>query len=277
MAIELYRGKIPIIRRSLNDGFIRGTPDDLPSTGCVERDYDIDPVAMGDSPAAMKLVEDSELDAIFDEQEAQESSLEHMYVRDGSPAFEFLDQNGFPDCWFHSTAHALMVDRMKQGLPPVRFNAVAGATLLNQTNGGWCGLSMKFIREKGCPVIGSGPGEWPYHTRSNHDSPELRANMAKYKSLEDWYDLGRREWDQKLSQRQLRTLGCGNIPVPTDYNKYGHSMLMIRLVRIEKGHWGRLTLNSWKGFGYLGLCVIPETTADVNNAVALRVSSSTYK
>jgi muramoyltetrapeptide carboxypeptidase len=28
---ELYRGKIPIIRRSLNDGFIRGTPDDEPS------------------------------------------------------------------------------------------------------------------------------------------------------------------------------------------------------------------------------------------------------
>jgi hypothetical protein len=274
MAVELFRGKIPIIRRSLNEGFIRGTPDAEPSFGCIERDFAIDPVLMSDSPAAMQLIDPSEYDARYDEQEATESSLEHMYLNGGSPAFEFLDQDGFPDCWFHSTAHALMLDRLKQNLPPVRFNAVAGATLLRQLNGGWSGLSMKFLREHGCPVIGTGPGEWPYQSRNGRDTPELRASMAKYKAREDWYDLGRAEWDQKLSDRQLATCGFMNMPAAVDYNAYGHAMCQLRKVRIERGAWGKLTLNSWQGFGYFGLCVIPDTTANPNNAVALRVSSA---
>lgn len=269
---ELYKGKIPIIRRSLNEGFIRGAPDEL-SYGAIPRDFDIDPVAMGDSPDGMKLHEPSEWDALYDEQEAQESSLEHLYVRAGKPAFEFLDQDGFPDCWFHSTAHAMMLDRMKQNLPPVRFNAVAGATMMRQLNGGWCGLSMKFARENGVPVIGNGPGEWPYQSRSNHDTPELRAAMAKHKAVEDWYDLGRKEYDQKLSDKQLATCGFENWPAPVDFNDYSHSMCQLRKVRIERGAWGGLILNSWKGFGYFGLCVIPDTTSRPNNAVALRAST----
>lgn len=275
MAVELYKGKIPIIRRSLNEGFIRGDapkPDEL-STGAIPRDFDLDPVVMGDSPSAMKLYDESEWDALFDEQEAQESSLEHLYLRGGKPAFEFLDQNGFPDCWAHSTAHAMMLNRMVQNLPPIRFNAVAVATMMRQTNGGWCGLSMKFARENGLPVIGNGPGEWPYQSRHGKDTPELRAAMAMHKAEEDWYDLGKKEWDQELSQRQMATCGFENWPVPRDYNDYSHSICGLRIVRIEKGAWGALDLNSWIQFGYFGLCVIPFTTTRANNAVALRSST----
>lgn len=278
MAIELWNGKVPIIRRSLNDGFMRGTPDAEPSTGCIPRDFSIDPVAMRDSPSAMKLIDESEWDARYDEQMATESSLYHMYVRDGKPAFEFLDQDGFPDCWAHSTSHAMMLDRMKQNLPPIRFNAVALATMMGQTNGGWCGLSMKFARENGLPVIGNGPGEWPYQSRRGKDTPELRASMAKHKSDEDWYDLGSKEWEQDLSVPQMATCGFENWPVPRDYDDYSHSICGLWVVRIEKGSWktgawGALDLNSWKQFGYFGLCVIPFSTTIANNAVALRAST----
>lgn len=274
---ELYKGKIPIIRGSLDAGFVRGDvpkPEEL-SYGAIPRDYDIDPVAMGDSPTAMKLWEPSDWDALYDEQEAQEDSLEHIYLRGGKPAFEFLDQDGFPDCWAHSSAHAMMFDRMKQNLPPVRFNAIAVATLMRQLQGGWCGLSMKFIRENGIPVIGTGPGEWPYQSRKGRDTPELRAAMTKHKAEEDWYDLGKKEYDQHLSDKQLATCGFENWPAPVDFNKYSHSMCQIRMVRIEKGAWGGLICNSWKGYGYFGLIVIPLTTARSDNAVALRASTPT--
>jgi len=273
MAVELWNGKVPIIRRSLNDGFLRGDPGTA-STGCIPRDFHIDPVRMGDSPDGMQLIPESEWDARYEEQEAQQSALDHIYLRNGTPAFEFLDQNGFPDCWAHSTAHALMLNRMAQNLPPIRLNAVAVATLLRQTNGGWCGLSMKFAREHGYPVIGTGPGEWPYQSRRGSDTPELRASMALHKSEEDWYDLGSQEWEQELSTRQLATCGFNNWPAPVDFNKYSHSMCQLRRVRIERGAWGGLILNSWVQFGYHGLCVIPDSTTRPNNAVALRASTA---
>lgn len=273
---ELYKGKIPIIRRSLNEGFIRGASPEELSYGAIPRDFDIDPVAMGDSPAGMVLHDPSEYDALYDEQEAQESSLEHIFLRGDKPAFVNLDQNGFPDCWAHSTAHTIMFDCMKQNLPIPKLNAVAVATMMRQLNGGWCGLSMKFARENGYPLVGTGPGEWPYQSRANHDTPELRANMAKHKAVEDWYDLGRKEYDQKLTDQQLATCGFENWPAAVDFNDYGHSMAQIRKVRIEKGHWGGLIFNSWLGFGYFGLCVIADTTSRPNNAVALRASTPTW-
>lgn len=269
---ELYRGKIPVVRRDLNEGFIRGTPaPEHISFGAIPRDFDADPVLFRDLPGGMQLIDPSEWDARYDEQEATKSSLEHYYLPgDGTrPAFEFLDQNGFPDCWAHSPAHAMMFGYLIAGLPVPKLNAVAAATLMGRTDGGWCGLGMKFAREKGFPVCGTGPGEWPYQSRRGNDTPELRASMARHKAAEDWYDLGRQEWDQKLTTRQLATCLFNNNPSPSDYNRFGHSMLSVRWVRIAAGEWGILTLNSWQGFGYHGLCVLAGMVPD--GACSLRV------
>ncbi len=268
---DLYRGLIPIIRRSLDEGFLRGMPQDAPSTGCVPRDYDVDPVLMGDSPAGMPLIDPSNYDAAYDEMMATQSMIEHKYLYGGKPAFEFLDQNGFPDCWSHSTPHGVMLDRVKQNLPVIRFNGVAVATMLKQTNGGWCGLSMKFGRENGFPVVGTGPGQWPYQTRSNHDTPELRANMATHKITEDWYDLGRREYDQVLTKGQLMTCGLNAMPGAVDFNIFSHSMGFVGVARIEAGHYGPIVLNQWKGWGYFGLGVLSGIWPD--NAVIVRSSN----
>ena len=272
---DLYLGKIPVIYRSLNEGFIRGTPDHEPATGCLERDFSVDPVLMGDSPDGMAVIPSSEWDARHDEQIANKSGLLHLYLGPdlNAPAFQFLDQNGFPDCWAHSTGHALMFDYLRQGLPVPRLNAVAVATLMRQTNGGWCGLSMKFARESGYPVAGDGPGQWPYQSRRGQDTPELRAAMARHKALSGWYDLGKQAYDQTLTEGQLATCGFENWPAPSDYNRFGHSMLTIGHARIEAGHWGRLTLNSWQGFGHHGLCVLAGMVPD--NAVALTAATPT--
>ncbi len=267
--MAMYKGVIPVIYRDLNEGWIRGTPDVLPGTGAVPRDFSIDPVEMRDSPDQMPLVKESEWDALYDKGEEAEDSLEHIVIRASlAGQFEFLDQGSFPDCWAHSTGNALAVDRLKQNLPFVKFNAVAVATMMNRTNGGWCGASMKFAREKGYPLVGPLA---PFQSRRVQNTAELQAQMQQHRSLEDWYDMARQEWDQDLTKQQIATCLFNNLPTPSDYNRFGHSMLSLRLVRIEAGHWGLLTLNSWKQFGYHGLCVLANMWPD--GSCALRSST----
>lgn len=274
--MDFYKGKIPILRRSLDEGFLsnRGDSD---IRGAVERDFDVDPVEMGDSPAGMQLIPESEWDARWEEQEDSQSSLEHMFLRDGGPAFDLLDQNGHGYCWAYSTGHAIMLDRMKQNLPLVRINPHATAAIIKggRDEGGWCGLSMKFGREHGYAVEGTGPGEWPLHSRSlKNDTPELRASMKLHKAEEDWYDLGKREYDQVLAKSQLVTCSFMNNSSPADWMEHSHSMNIVRVVRVEKGRWLPLILNSWKGFGFHGLAVLPTWP---NNAVSLRASTPSVK
>jgi hypothetical protein len=269
---EFYKSKIPIVRRDLNEAFLRGLPTPPLATGAVPRDFEVDPVEMRDDPAGMALYKESDYDALYDAGEEAEDSLEHIVLRAIEVGtFAFLDQNGFPDCWMYSPVHALMVDLLKQNLPIPKFNPTAAATMLGRTNGGWCGLGMKFLRDNGTPLAGTGPGEWPWHSRRGQDTPELRAAMKKHRALEDWYDLGRQVWDQNLSKRQVATCLFNNLPTPSDYNEFAHSMLSLRLVRIERGHWGILTLNSWQGFGYRGLCVLADRWPD--GSCALRSST----
>lgn len=270
--VDFYKKRIPIIRRSLDEGFLqRGAVADPNAFGCIPRDYNIDPVLFGDSPAEMKLYEPSDWDAVFDEQEDTESSLEHIFVNDGETAFDLLDQNGHGYCWSYSTGHAIMLDRMKRNFPPIRINPHATAAIIKggRDEGGWCGLSGKFGREHGYAVQGNGPGQWPLHSRDlKNDTPQLRANMAMHKVSEEWYDLGKKEWDQTLSKRQIATLGLTNVPCPVDYNRFGHSMCMVRFVRFEKGAWGVLVLNSWRNWGFRGLGVLAEMYPD--NAIGIR-------
>jgi hypothetical protein len=265
---ELYKGKIPIINRSLNEGWIRTSPRHV-ATGCVPRDFSVDPVEMRDSPAGMKTYKRSEWDAVLAEVDRFESSLLHLFLRGGEPAFKFLNQNGFPDCWYHGPAHAYMLACMRDGQPIPRVNAVAGATLLNRTNGGWSGLGMKDLRERGAPLMGDGPGEWPEHTRDRRfDTPEFRASRQKNKVLEDWYDLGSEVYDQEMTAEQLVTCSVNNNPMSGDWNRYGHAMGIIAVVQIERGSYGPVVLNSWDEFGYFGLAVLRDIWP--NNAVALR-------
>ena len=273
--MDFYKGTIPIIDDS-PDGVAMAHPGSGVGYGAVPRDYDVQPEAMFDGPESLTLDKPSDWDAIYDEQEEQQSSLEHLYLRGGQPAFVNLDQDGLPDCWMFSTAHAMMLSRLRDNQPLVRYNPHAGAVLLDQLNGGWCGLSAQLAREKGLAVEGTGPGQWPGRSRSrSHDTPELRIEMAKHKSEEYWIDLTRKVYDQTLSTNALATCLNQRNPSPIDSGAWGHSICALRWARVERGVWRPLILNSWLGWGRFGLAVISGRFFEsLMGAVCLRTTTA---
>ena len=275
MALDVYKGRIPIVEsaRDLNAAFL-GEPGVIRG-GMVPPDP-TEPPVFGDPPSDMKTLDPSDWDAVYDEQEALQSSLEHLFLPkgiDGPAAFVNLDQNGFGDCWLFSVAHALMLARLRDRLPHVRLNPSSAAVQLGRLDGGWCGLGAKWATENGFTVEGTGPDEYPPHRRVRPSAAAL-ARARNYAAAETWYNAAREAWDQKLSRVQLATTGLTNCPTPSDFNWMSHSVCMVRWVRIERGSWGPLILNSWKGWGWRGLGVIRGTDAVANNAVGVRAPSA---
>lgn len=273
---EFYKSNIPIYDPDIDTDALY--PKDA-TFGLVPRDYSQDPESLFAPPSDMTLIPESEWDARFDEQERLKSSLEHIYLggSSGSPAFELLNQNGHGYCWSYSTGHSIMLDRLRRNLPLVRLNphSVAAIIKRGRDEGGWCGLSAKFCRENGMALQGNGPGQWPLHSRDlRYDTPQLRAEMAKYKIDEDWVDLTRQVYDQNLTMAQVATCGFLNIPGPGDYNWWGHSVCRVRWVRIERGSWGQLILNSWPNWGRYGLGVLRGSKAICNGALAIRSTTA---
>jgi hypothetical protein len=276
--MDFYKGNIPILEPTASSSQDTLHPQGV-EFGYVERDYAQYPEEMFSPPSEMEIIPKTEWDARFEEQEANKSSLEHIYLSgpNGEPAFVNLDQNGDGYCWSYSTGHAMMIDRLKQNLPPIRLNPHGPAAIIKggANQGGWCGLSAKFARENGYPVEGTGPGQWPLHSRNlKYDTPECRAQMAKHKVEEDWVDMTRQVYDQNLTTLQVATCGFTNTPNPSDFNWWGHSVCQIRWVRIEAGSWGPLILNSWKGWGRHGLAVLRGSQGVCNGGVAFRMTSA---
>lgn len=276
---DFYKGTIPILDESVPQHrdilFEQGR-----AFGAVPRDYSKDPKSMFAVPSALKLYDPSEWDALYDEQEANKSSLEHIYLPgDGSkPRFVNLDQNGQGFCWDYSNGHAFMIDRLVQNLPVLRVNPHASACIIKNFHdeGGWCGLGMKGGKELGWAIEGTGPGQYPLHSMRRSDmTPAVRAAMLKLRVEEDIYDLTREAWDQHLTSKHLATLAFLNRPCPSDFNWWGHSVCQLRWVRIEKGVWGPLILNSWLGWGRYGLAVLRGSKATANGAVATLNTTTT--
>lgn len=226
-------------------------------------------------PSEMELIPESEWDARYDEAEAKQSSLEHIYLSGpgGAPAFTNLDQNGHGYCWAYSVGHSIMMRRLADGQPSVRLNPHSVAAIIKngRDEGGWCGLSAKFVREHGMAEEGTGPGQWPLHSRRlQYDTPECRNLMARYKTIEEWVDLTRSVYEQNLTVKQLATALFNNLPGPVDFNHWSHSVCAIRWVRIESGSWGLLILNSWAGWGRHGLGVLRGNKAIPDGALTVR-------
>ena len=80
----------------------------------------------------------------------------------------------------------------------------------------------------------------------------MRANAALHKLTEDWIDLTASVYDRTLTIRQIATCLFSNIPVPVDYNEWGHSICAGRWYRVERGVWAPRILNSWLRWGDRG-------------------------
>lgn len=178
------------------------------------------------------------------------------------------------NCWFYSTTSCVMALRSIMNLPHVRLSAHAGAWKIKggRDEGGWCGLSAKFHKEVGCPSVAL----WPEKSMSRqHDKPETWANAALHKVTEDWQDVTRDIYDQRFSLQQLDTLLACNIPCATDFNWWGHSVMMGRLVKVEAGSYGRAIRNSWsQSWGKNGWSVLRGSKAVPDSAIALRVTKA---
>jgi len=275
--MAFYKGNIPIIETDEPATDISYPKDVM--FGYVPRDYSVDPEPMFSPPTDMELIPASDYDARYDEQEELKSSLEHIYLSgpNGTPAFTLLEQNGHGYCWWYSVAQSMMMDRLRRNLPMVRFNPHGPAAIIKngRDEGGWCGLAAKFAREHGCPIEGTGPGQWPKHSLNlRNDTTQLRTEMAKYKVEEEWTDLTREVYNQNLTMAQVATCGFNNIPGPRDYNHWSHSVCGLRWVRVERNSWGQLILNSWKGWGRYGLAVLRGSKAVCNGGLAIRLTSA---
>lgn len=268
--MDFYKLDIPILDA---DGPETGLshPADA-KFGMVPRDYGEFPQDYLAPGANMDTIDPSEWDARFDEQEKNQSSLEHIYLRGGTPAFVNLDQNGDGDCWAYSTGHAKMLSDLRDFGTCPRLNPHFIASYLRRYDGGWCGASAKVLAEVGCCEEGNGPDQWPLHSHNTGLLNSSRLEAAKTnRSIEEWRDLTKQVWDQMLTTRQLATCGFSNIPAPSDFNWWGHSVCQVRWVRIERGSWGPLILNSWKNWGRHGLAVLRGNQAIANGACAIRV------
>lgn len=275
--MDFYKGVIPII-----DGTPEALAYAMPTVlhgrpigfGYVPRDFAVDPPEMF-APSDMPIIPASEYDARYDEQEEQKSSLEHLYLSGpgGAPAFENLDQNGHGYCWAYSTGHAVMLMRLLMNQPLVRLNPHSVAAIIKRgaDEGGWCGLSARFLQKEGI----ASEEFWPRHSRSlSNDTPATRANMALHKVTEDWIDLARPAYDDDMTDHQVGSNLFTNVPVSSDHGWWAHSVCKIRRVRLEANSWGDLILNSWKGWGRYGLAVLRGAQARSDGAVALRVTGA---
>lgn len=268
---EFYRDDIPILDPA-NPQFADVFRPAGMAFGAVPRDWAAEPPVLRgsqDAPGGIRVIDPSEWDARFDEQNATESSLEHIYLRGGAPAFVNLDQGRDGDCWAYSTGQAWMLTRLRDNLDHVRANPHFIAAYLRRYDGGWCGASAEVLNRVGILPEGTGPGQWPKWSHAVPSAAHIEAAGA-YRSGEQWFDIARPVHGQRMATNQLATLGFNNIPAPSDFNFWAHSVCQVRWVRIERGSWGPLILNSWLGWGRHGLAVLRGSQAIADGAVAIR-------
>jgi hypothetical protein len=267
--VDFYKG-IPIIDCAKEENRAIVNPMGVGS-GLVPRDFAAHPHnVFGAPPSEIQTIPKSDWDAYYDEQEEQESSLEHIFLRGGKPAFVNLDQNGDGDCWAYSTGHAIMLQYLRDnpGGKVPRLNPHFIATYLRRFNGGWCGASMDVATRVGCCEEGTGPDQWPLHSHSTGLLTQVRLDAAaKHKVVRNIYDIAKPIYGQEMTELQSATLGLTNVPAPEDFNEMSHSMCKLRWVRIERGSWAPLIINSWRGWGRDGLGVL--RNMDCDGAVAV--------
>lgn len=238
------------------------------------RGYDpamVPAVPMFAPPAEMRLIPRSEWSERIRDQEKYGTSLEHVRatMNNGKPHAS-LDQNGQGYCWAYSVTQTVMYARGRDQQPYVRLSAHSVACVIKsfRDQGGWCGLSAEFVRDRGVAPV----SHWPEKSMSRaNDNPQTWAEAGKYTIGEDWVEMRAAVYDRNLTFDQVATCLLLNTPVAVDFNWWAHSVCAIRLVEVEPGSFGLLIQNSWTdAWGTKGLGVLRGNKAIPDGAVATR-------
>ena len=200
--------------------------------GLVPRDLAVHPPgfleASGVSePFSLPLIDEAEWPERIADQEARKSSLQH--IRDtcgpGNGQMPSLDQDGYGYCWNHSTTSSVMLLRGKQMQPYVLLSAFAvGCMVKNYRNeGGYGGESLDFSVKTGIPSAEF----WPIKSTSrSNDNPNTWANAALHKVVK-WWECSS---NPNTRRQQVATALLLGLPVIADFNWWGHSVCLIRLM-----------------------------------------------
>lgn len=226
-----YHGKTPIIGgpvariRSAAESKVCGglVGGHRFATGAVPRDFTVQPRPM--TAVVFPLIPLSEYSERIRDKVAAKSQLSDLRNRaDNGKPFASLDQDGQGFCWAYSVTVANMLARLVAGLPYERLSAHSVAWVIKngRDEGGWCGLSMQYVQQKGVMPVSL----WPEKSMNGrqYNTAENWAKAQAYVVTEGWVDLDAEVYDQNLSDEQVDTLCLSNIPGAEDHNWWGHSI-----------------------------------------------------
>lgn len=216
--------------------------------GCIPRDLTVDPKPMFMAPDVLPVVPQSEWSQRYADKKANGSLLSQIRNRSGPSGqpIPSLNQRSYGYCWAHSTTHAAMMARACSGQEYIPLSAYAiAATIKKGANeGGWCGLSAQFARERGIPS----QTVWPQDDVNyrGHDKPETWADAGLHKITGDVVDLTKQVWEAQLNFAQVVSFlltmpgGCMG-----DFNFWSHSVNLLDAVP-STGAWGETRLDTGK-------------------------------
>lgn len=234
----------------------------------MSRGYDPDSVdkaiyGMMAPPSEIALIPRSEWSARIKEKERTKSNLSDLLLGAGIPS---TDQNGHGYCWAYSTGGCVQAIRAFNNQPyiPLNPHSVAATIKKGADQGGWCGLSARFLMEH----------EWPEHSRDyKRFEAACRERMEQFKVSEGWIDLGLSDYDQEMSFDMVASCLLANTPCALDFNWWGHSVMGCDLVEVSSNAFGIRIRNSWTdSWGAKGFSVLTGSKSIPNNAVGLRVT-----
>lgn len=196
--------------------------------GTVPRDYAQYPVGylMCARPFDLPLIPESEWQPRLDAINAAKAQLSDIRNKGkfGEP-IPSTDQNGYGYCWCHSGTSAHLIVRAFNNLPFADLSAyMVGCLIKNYRNqGGWGSQGVEFMAEHGIATSQF----WPQRgTKREYDNPAMREDAKKYR-ITEWMDL------QPRNKAQLVTCLLSGIPVVSDFNWWGHSVLTVDLVSLN--------------------------------------------